>query len=247
MLLDGPHLLEEALECGVAVSIAAFADSALENRLGPLADRAARAGVRTLAADDALFKATESCTDAIRRRRDRITSEGGSRSHAQTLAAAPRAARRSAGPRQCRCGDSRGGSVRLLRSHRQFRFGRSFWMEGASRCDGQLVEAAGRFPRIERRRSSCPAVCRHSHFRCRPESGIRAVGNRSAATVGHPPRRRRLGDPRVTPEPDLRAADHPDAAAGRVTECRGRGGARPLRSVQTEGRCRCSMTPTLRR
>ena len=37
---------------------------------------------------------------------DRITSEGGSRSHAQTLAAAPRAARRSAGPRQCRCGDS---------------------------------------------------------------------------------------------------------------------------------------------
>ena len=56
MLLDGPHLLEEALECGVAVSIAAFADSALENRLGPLADRAARAGVRTLTADDALFK-----------------------------------------------------------------------------------------------------------------------------------------------------------------------------------------------
>ena len=42
MLLDGPHLLEEALECGVAVSIAAFADSALENRLGSLAGRAAR-------------------------------------------------------------------------------------------------------------------------------------------------------------------------------------------------------------
>ena len=57
MLLDGPHLLEEALDCGVAVSIAAFADGALEQRLAPLADRVARAGVRPVAADDVVFKA----------------------------------------------------------------------------------------------------------------------------------------------------------------------------------------------
>jgi len=57
ILLDGPHLLEEALDGGLAVSIAAFADSALDSRLVTLADRAARAGVRTLAATDALFDA----------------------------------------------------------------------------------------------------------------------------------------------------------------------------------------------
>jgi TrmH family RNA methyltransferase len=57
MLLEGSHLLEEALDCGLGVTVAAFAESALENRLAPLEDRAARAGVRTIAAADALFRA----------------------------------------------------------------------------------------------------------------------------------------------------------------------------------------------
>jgi TrmH family RNA methyltransferase len=57
MLLDGSHLLEEALDCGLTVSVAAFADSALSNRLAPLVDRVERAGARTLAASDALLEA----------------------------------------------------------------------------------------------------------------------------------------------------------------------------------------------
>ena len=56
MLLDGPHLLEEALGSGIAVRIAVFADRTVTNRLAPLADRAARAGIRTLVAADSLFQ-----------------------------------------------------------------------------------------------------------------------------------------------------------------------------------------------
>ena len=57
MLLDGPHLLEESLACGLSPSVAVFAESALEHRLAPIAARAARAGVRTLVAGDAVFQA----------------------------------------------------------------------------------------------------------------------------------------------------------------------------------------------
>lgn len=57
ILLDGPHLLEEALGCGLSVHLAAFADSVSADRLAALVERAERAGVRTLAASDALFQA----------------------------------------------------------------------------------------------------------------------------------------------------------------------------------------------
>lgn len=57
ILLDGPHLLDEALGCGLAVNVAAFADSASANRLAPLVARAEMAGVRTMAASDTLFQA----------------------------------------------------------------------------------------------------------------------------------------------------------------------------------------------
>ncbi len=57
ILLDGPHLLEEALGCGLTVDVAAFADGASANRLAPLVARADKAGVRLLAASDALFQA----------------------------------------------------------------------------------------------------------------------------------------------------------------------------------------------
>ena len=55
ILLDGPHLLEEALGCGVDVRLAVFAENARTDRLSSLADRTERAGIRTFAAADALF------------------------------------------------------------------------------------------------------------------------------------------------------------------------------------------------
>jgi TrmH family RNA methyltransferase len=56
MLLDGSHLIDEALDSGVALEVAVFADGAVD-RLAALAARAADAGVRTMAVPDALFPA----------------------------------------------------------------------------------------------------------------------------------------------------------------------------------------------
>jgi TrmH family RNA methyltransferase len=57
ILLDGPHLVDEALQSGVPVTIAAFAESALGGHTAQIAERAARAGARTLVAGDAVFQA----------------------------------------------------------------------------------------------------------------------------------------------------------------------------------------------
>ena len=56
-LLDGPHLVEEALASDVRLELAAFAESAVAERLAPLARRLQRAGVRLVAMSDAVFTA----------------------------------------------------------------------------------------------------------------------------------------------------------------------------------------------
>jgi TrmH family RNA methyltransferase len=57
VLLDGEHLVEEALRSGVTLEAAAFSDGAATGRLAALARDAARAGARTITAPDAVFSA----------------------------------------------------------------------------------------------------------------------------------------------------------------------------------------------
>ncbi len=56
LLLDGEHLLDEALRAAVPVEVAAFAERALD-RLSPLAARAAAAGARVVAVPDHVLAA----------------------------------------------------------------------------------------------------------------------------------------------------------------------------------------------
>jgi RNA methyltransferase, TrmH family len=57
MLLDGEHLLQEALGAAVTVEVAAFAERLAGNRLAALVARAAAAGVRTVAVTDQILAA----------------------------------------------------------------------------------------------------------------------------------------------------------------------------------------------
>lgn len=57
MLLDGEHLLEEALAAGVPIEAAAFADGPGRTAPGGLATRAANAGARTLMVTDQVLAA----------------------------------------------------------------------------------------------------------------------------------------------------------------------------------------------
>lgn len=55
VLLDGAHLLEEALKSGIEIEVAAFSQAAANGRLGGLVAEAQRSGARTAIASDALF------------------------------------------------------------------------------------------------------------------------------------------------------------------------------------------------
>lgn len=57
MLLDGEHLLEEALRSGVAIDAAAFANQLLDARLAGLAARTHEAGARVLGVSDSVLGA----------------------------------------------------------------------------------------------------------------------------------------------------------------------------------------------
>ena len=57
MLLDGEHLLDEALTAGVRVDVAAFANGMAEGRLAALAARTARAGTTTIGVTDPVLAA----------------------------------------------------------------------------------------------------------------------------------------------------------------------------------------------
>lgn len=57
VLLDGPHLLGEALEAGVALEVAAFASDAAEGRFSDLAARCARSGAPVITVPPGLLGA----------------------------------------------------------------------------------------------------------------------------------------------------------------------------------------------
>jgi TrmH family RNA methyltransferase len=57
VLLDGAHLVEEALASPVTLETAVFSESAANERLAPLLERVARSGARVVVAPDAVFPA----------------------------------------------------------------------------------------------------------------------------------------------------------------------------------------------
>lgn len=57
VLLDGPHLLAEALEAGVALEVAAFASDAAEGRFPDLAAQCARSGAQVITVPPSLLGA----------------------------------------------------------------------------------------------------------------------------------------------------------------------------------------------
>lgn len=57
LLLDGEHLLAEAIACALPIEVAAFSDRAVEARLAGLAAAAGRAGARTVAVTDSILSA----------------------------------------------------------------------------------------------------------------------------------------------------------------------------------------------
>lgn len=57
VLLDGPHLVEEALNSSVPLQVVVFAAEAAGGRLAPLAERAARTGTRIVTMPDSLLSA----------------------------------------------------------------------------------------------------------------------------------------------------------------------------------------------
>ncbi len=57
ILLDGEHLIEEALTSGVRIDVAAFGNGLPEGRLAPLAARIARTGTTTIAVSDPVLAA----------------------------------------------------------------------------------------------------------------------------------------------------------------------------------------------
>jgi len=57
MLLDGAHLIEEALNSGVRIDVAAFGHGLADGLLAPLAALAARAGTTTIAVTDQVLAA----------------------------------------------------------------------------------------------------------------------------------------------------------------------------------------------
>lgn len=57
VLLDGTHLVEEALASSVPLETAVFSENAANGHLAPLLDRVARSGTRTVIASEAVFPA----------------------------------------------------------------------------------------------------------------------------------------------------------------------------------------------
>jgi RNA methyltransferase, TrmH family len=57
LLLDGPHLVEDAIASGATIEIAAFAEKHANGRLDSLVARAGRAGARTVAVTDQVLAA----------------------------------------------------------------------------------------------------------------------------------------------------------------------------------------------
>jgi TrmH family RNA methyltransferase len=75
MLLDGPHLVEEALTSGATLDVAAFSDRLIQGRLGTIAAKAQSSGARTVAVSDQVLAALSpvqqpSGVVAIARRRE---------------------------------------------------------------------------------------------------------------------------------------------------------------------------------
>ena len=160
ILLDGEHLLQEALACDVPVELAAFSDRQVANVLSPLArlakDVRAHGGRVILVSDSVLaaispVQQPSGVVAIARARRDRRRRRlRGSAGRWSAPAAGGRAGR-GAGSGQRRRHRARGRGVRRGRRRRHRRHRESVQLESAARRDGRNVPPADRGARDARR------------------------------------------------------------------------------------------------
>ncbi len=141
LLLDGDHLIQEALASDIAIDVAAFSERLAAGRLASALTgcrNAGRARLRRRAGRD------ESRAVAVRGCRDRAKADGQPRTYAREGPTTRPDAARRAGSGQRRRG---GASRRRMRRHRsrvQRADGGSVRLEGTARRDGKHVQAAAR-------------------------------------------------------------------------------------------------------
>ena len=117
MLLDGEHLLEEALASGVRIDVAAFGNGLPEGRLAALAARIARAGTTTIAVTDPVLAVMSpvrqpSGVVAIAERRPVTLDEVSSASRAAMVRLKPDATNRASRPAMVRLPPQRAQNAR---------------------------------------------------------------------------------------------------------------------------------------
>jgi hypothetical protein len=235
ILLDGAHLVEEALRSGVTLDIVAFGERHLPGRFDTLAARAAAAGARTVIVSepmlaamspvqqpsgvvalarrdaaplDEVFAARPSSSCCLRRSRIPATSgrSSGRRMPAAPPASSPAPARRLTPSAGRRCAGGMGSTFRLPVAARL-------------PLDAVIARARAGGLRVLRRRPPR----RHAAAGLRP---ARLAQSCSAA--------RARGSPTSWPPADERITI-PMRAAGRIAERRRRRGAAPLRGARQRG------------
>ena len=251
VLLDGAHLVREALDAGLGFEVVPSPRRALAGRpkrAGWRASSTARAST-VVEADDRAFDAVSP-----------VRTPSGI--VAIALRTASRRRRRSASVADafvlasptCRIPGNVGALLRVGRSRRrdrrlrQRRVGQSVFVEGAARQHGQRAAAAGRHR---------PAAGPHHARRC-AQAGMRTVAVGGArrrrsgrASTGGPrrpvARRRRPGLADEIVAALRRRVDDPDGAAGGVAQRRGGGRAPRLRrAAATRHERLCSAIPRTR-
>ena len=147
-LLDGAHLLQEALRSHVPVDVVAIADRATTPDAEALAEEARRTGARVLRVADQVLAAMS----PVRQPSGIVSIARCPSRHART--GARRSARprsnpdRRSGRRERRRHRADSGGVRRYRHHHHRRHRRPVWLEGAARRHGQY------FPDADRRASA---------------------------------------------------------------------------------------------
>ncbi len=234
VLLDGEHLVEEALDSGVPLDTVAFTERSIDARADGLVDRVA---AQRRERGRACRRAVMAAMSPVREPSGIVAHRADARP--PTLETVPRvrpplvAARGwRSGCRQRRRDRPRGGRLRGDRRHRDRGHRRSVRLEGAPRRDGQHVPGAHR-----RARSRSAARSQHA----RSSAGVAIVATVPRGGTPLPecdlrePASRSCSAPKAPGLPDEvvacrgRPRDDPDASAGRVAQRRDHRGADAVR------------------
>ena len=175
LLLDGPHLLFEAHKSRLSIESAAFEQDALNDPAIEEARRAApgrRRGRLHRLAEDA--RVDEPGANAGRRHRHRAAYVAVVDRRARVHERARRRRARRSGSGKCRRHHAHGRSGRSDGVRRDGVDGRSAWLEGAARIDGERAPIAHR-ARRDCRRAARASSGGHRDERARAARGAAAV------------------------------------------------------------------------